>query len=90
MQGLKFTTLPPPTPPPTDMLINTQKTNAAAREPTYGTAGAACFDLYACTIDGKRLTRADLANIQLGIATWEGRVARLTAGGMQVREVIPR
>lgn len=43
-------------------------------------------------IDGKRLTRADLEKVQIGISTWEKRVQRLsrTGGGMMVREVIPR
>lgn len=43
------------------------------------------------TIDGVRVTRADLAAIQQGIAIWEGRVARLSrTAGIRVREVIPR
>ena len=41
-------------------------------------------------IDGKRLTRADLAAIQRGVQTWEARVNRLSRSGFRVREVIPR
>lgn len=39
---------------------------------------------------GKLLTRADLAAVQAGIQLWNGRVGRLTRGGMATVEVIPR
>jgi len=45
----------------------------------------------AVDMDGRRLTRADLAAVQQGIAIWQGRVNELTTGaGIQVREAIPR
>lgn len=41
--------------------------------------------------DGKRLTMADLAAVQEGIALWQKRVERLTRSGrMAAVEVIPR
>lgn len=41
-------------------------------------------------IDGERITRADLEQVQEGIRLWEARVARLGRKGLMVREVIPR
>lgn len=39
----------------------------------------------------RKLTRADLSGIQVGIRLWEGRVQRLTrTGGLIIREVIPK
>lgn len=34
------------------MNLNIKKLHPNAKLPTYGTDGAACFDLYACTVDG--------------------------------------
>ena len=45
----------------------------------------------AVNIDGRILTRADLAAVQAGVKLWNGRVNTLAASGrLQVREVIPR
>lgn len=33
------------------------------------------------SLDGKDLTRADLATVHAGIRAWERRIARLSAGG---------
>lgn len=42
-------------------------------------------------MDGRTLTRADLAAVQQGVELWNGRVNKLTRSGrLQVREVIPR
>lgn len=42
-------------------------------------------------INGKELTRADLASVQKGIDIWQARISRLSrSGGLSVREVIPR
>ena len=40
------------------MLINVKKLHPDATLPTYGTAGAACFDLSAVTIEGWGLSKA--------------------------------
>lgn len=48
---------------------------------------------YTVTIAGgqRTFTKADLALIQQGIATWDSRVKKLTRGGrIRIREVIPR
>lgn len=43
------------------------------------------------SINGKDLTRADLAAVQAGISLWEGRCQRLSRpGGLRVSQVIPR
>lgn len=34
------------------MNLNIKKLHPDAKLPTYGTDGAAAFDLYACTVDG--------------------------------------
>ena len=45
----------------------------------------------AVDMDGVRLTRANLADVQQGVTLWNKRVNMLTnSGRMQVREVIPR
>lgn len=42
-------------------------------------------------MNGKELTRADLASVQKGVEIWQARVTRLSRiGGLRVREVIPR
>ncbi|MDR2550011.1 MAG: hypothetical protein LBD10_07440 [Desulfobulbus sp.] len=45
-------------------------------------------------IDGDRLTLADLAAVQAGVALWNGRVKELTpaaaGGGIRTVEIIPR
>ncbi len=38
------------------MNLNIKKLHPNAKMPTYGTDGAAAFDLYACTVDGYKLT----------------------------------
>lgn len=38
------------------MNLNIKKLRPNAKLPTYGTDGAAAFDLYACTVDGYELT----------------------------------
>ena len=40
------------------MLINVKKLHPDATLPTYGTAGAACFDLSVVTIEGWGLSKA--------------------------------
>lgn len=46
------------------------------------------------SMDGDRLTLADLTSVQLGVKIWDGRVKELTpasaGGGIRVREFIPR
>jgi len=43
------------------------------------------------SINGKDLTRADLAAVQQGVALWEGRVQKLSrTGGLRISQVIPQ
>jgi len=65
---------------------------AEAKLQEYLTAETKVLACQDHVIDGTRFTRADLAAVQQGIKIWEGRVARLSrpAGGLRVREVIPR
>ena len=67
---------------------------AQSRLDAYLEAEAAVLSGQAIEIDtgaGRRkMTRADLASIQEGIRIWEGRVQRLTRGGLRIREIIPR
>lgn len=62
---------------------------AEAKLTEYLTAETAVLAGQDITIDGTRFTRADLAAVQKGIEIWNGRVNRLTSGGIKVREVIP-
>lgn len=42
-------------------------------------------------IDGDRLTRADLAAIQMGVKLWDIRCRNLSStSGLSIRQVIPR
>lgn len=45
----------------------------------------------AVDMDGRRLTRADLAAVQQGITVWNGRVNKLSRNGrIRIMEVIPK
>lgn len=67
---------------------------AQARLDAYLDAEAKVLMGQATEMDGRRLTRADLAAIQDGIRIWNARVVELSAvtdgGGLQVMELYPR
>lgn len=46
------------------MHLSIKKLHPSARLPTYGTDGAACFDLYACTVDGYEKTGSPISRGQ--------------------------
>jgi hypothetical protein len=41
-------------------------------------------------IGGRRLTRANLAEVRSGIDVWDARVKRLTRGGIRITGAAPR
>ncbi len=51
----------------------------------YLAAETAVLTNQSYTIEGRSLTRADLAQIQQGIDIWNRRVKRLTRGGVRIR-----
>jgi hypothetical protein len=64
---------------------------AEARLALYLDAEAKILKGQRVDMDGKSLTRADLAAVQQGIALWNSRAHNLAGNNrIQVREVIPR
>lgn len=64
---------------------------AEARLTEYLDAEAKILAGQAFSRNGKAMTRADLAAVQVGIRLWESRIQRLSRSGrMAVVEVIPR
>lgn len=63
---------------------------AEARLALYLAAEAKILKGQRVELDGQMLTRADLAQVQQGLALWEAKVERLTgAGKIRVRRVVP-
>lgn len=65
------------------------KAQAQAQLDAYLAAETAVLSGQSYEINGRRLTRANLADIQKGIQIWNARVVRLTNGGLTVRGVTP-
>ncbi|MCX5875302.1 MAG: hypothetical protein NT087_03190 [Deltaproteobacteria bacterium] len=64
---------------------------AESRLTEYLTAEESILLSQRVVMNGKELTRADLASVQKGVEIWQARVTRLSrVGGLRVREVIPR
>lgn len=42
------------------------------------------------SLNGRSLSRADLAAVQAGISTWNNRVRELTRGGMKSYNAVPQ
>lgn len=65
------------------------KAQAEAQLASYLAAETAVLSGQQYEINGRRLTRANLAEIQTGIQIWNSRVIRLTNGGITVRGATP-
>lgn len=65
------------------------KAQAEAQLAAYLAAESAVLAGQSYDINGRRLTRANLLDIQKGIQTWNSRVVRLTRGGLAVRGATP-
>jgi hypothetical protein len=65
------------------------KAQAEAQLASYLAAETAVLAGQSYDINGRRLTRANLAEIQKGIQLWNARVVRLTNGGITVRGATP-
>ena len=64
---------------------------AEARLTEYLNAESKILGGQAVDMDGRKLTRADLVTVQQGVATWNGRVQKLSRNGrMRIVEVTPR
>lgn len=62
---------------------------AEAKLAEYMTAETAVLGNQSYSMEGRSLTRADLAGIQQGITIWNNRAKRLSYGGIRVIEITP-
>jgi hypothetical protein len=62
---------------------------AQAQLNAYLAAETAVLTGQAYTINGRSLTRADLAAIQKGIEIWQARLQTISRGGFRLRGVTP-
>jgi len=62
---------------------------AEAQLASYLAAETAVLSGQGYEINGRKLTRANLAEIQRGIQIWDGRVKNLARGGISIRGATP-
>lgn len=63
--------------------------DAEAKLTEYLSAETKVLSGQSYTINGRSMTRADLAEIQSGIDAWDSRVKRLSRGGLRMTQVTP-